>query len=788
MEKTVVKDYTQRAIELIRTNWQKLRRWRQAREPETTVSLLWKLFMVAVLLVWLYVEAVDHNFLGLFGASPSVDKLQNPRIVQASELYTADDVLLAKYYRENRTPVTYEEISPILINALIATEDVRFYEHAGIDATGILAAFRDAIEGDGRGASTITQQLAKNLYKTREKESEGYFYKVPVLSTLVIKTKEWLTAIKLERTYSKQDILTLYLNTVDFGSNSFGIKIAANTFFNTSPDSLNAQQAATLVGLLKATTLYSPVLNPKNSLARRNVVLAQMTKYNFLAPPAYDSISKLPLGLNYRVENYYQDGAATYFRNAINSYLNEWCGYNGYDLYTDGLRVYTTIDTRFQKLAEEAVQEQVGQLQRRFDQHWAGKNPWVDENDQEIPGFIENAAKRTSYYKALQKRYPQNPDSVDRLMNTPRKMTVFTWAGEKDTTLSAMDSIRHYKRFLHAGMITMEPFTGHIKAWVGGVNFKHFQYDHVRQGRRQPGSTFKPFVYLAALDKGYSPCDRITDYRVTINYQENGQPKSWTPRNANWVYSGQDMTLRHALGRSINTITAQLTEKIGPETVVDYARKLGITSPVKPVPSVGLGSSDVSIYEMVGAYGTFVNQGVHTQPIFISRIEDRYGNVIHQFEPMQQRVVSPETAWLMLYMLRGGIEEPGGTSQNLWSFNIFGNGNEFAAKTGTSSNHSDGWFMGLTKDLVTGVWVGGDDRSIHFRTSALGEGSKTALPIYGTYMEKLYADPSLNVKKGPFPKPSTRITKKYYCPTVLQSDLDSAKSNFSDIQPIEIIR
>jgi penicillin-binding protein 1A len=339
--------------------------------------------------------------------------------------------------------------------------------------------------------------------------------------------------------------------------------------------------------------------------------------------------------------------------------------------------------------------------------------------------------------------------------------------------MSPLDSIKHHKRFLHTGLLSMDPYTGYIKAWVGGVDYKSFKYDHVKQGKRQAGSAFKPFVYLTALERGYSPCDQIKDYRVTINYVENGEAKSWTPRNADWVYSGRDMTLRHALGRSINTVTAQLTEKVGPSNVVKYAKRLGITSPLKPVPSVGLGSNDVSVYEMVGAFGTFVNEGVWTEPTFVLRIEDSKGNIVHQFTSKHKRVLNPETAWLMLHMLKGPIEEPGGTAQNLWSFDVFKNGNEFGAKTGTTSNHSDGWFMALTKDLVTGVWVGGDDRSIHFRTSALGEGSKTALPIFGKYMEKVLADPSLGIKPGPFPKPAIKIKRKYYCPTAWRPVRDS---------------
>jgi len=734
------------------------------RKRRTKVQKLWIAYAVLLGLVWFYFSSVQHNAFNLYGAMPTIDKIQNPKIDRASDLYTADGKLIGRYYKENRNPVGFNEISPNVINALIATEDVRFYQHSGIDFKGLLSAAWDALRGDARGASTISQQLAKNLHKTRQKGSGGALAAVPGLSTLVIKTKEWLAAIDIEQVYTKEEILTSYLNTVEFGSNAFGINTAAKTFFNTAPDSLSVQQAALLVGVLKAPTYYSPVLNPDNALRRRNVVLSLLAGQGYLTAAEKDSLSKLPLGLNYHPEAN-QDGPDDYYRTAMNSFLNKWCEENGYDLYADGLKIYTTIDSRFQEKAETAVQEQMRDMQRRFDQHWKGRNPWVDENDKEIPGFIEMVAKRTSLYKRLQQRFKQHPDSINIVLNTPRKMQIFTYDGVKEVEMSPLDSIRHHKRFLHTGLLSMDPYTGYIKAWVGGVDYKSFKYDHVKQGKRQAGSAFKPFVYLTALERGYAPCDQIRDYRVTINYVENGEAKSWTPRNADYVYSGRDMTLRHALGRSINTVTAQLTEKVGPSNVVKYAKRLGITSPLKPVPSVGLGSNDVSIYEMVGAFGTFVNEGVWTEPIFVLRIEDSKGNIVHQFTPRHKRVLNPETAWLMLYMMRGPIEEPGGTAQNLWSFDVFKNGNEFAAKTGTTSNHSDGWFMAINKDLVTGVWVGGDDRSIHFRTSALGEGSKTALPIFGRYMEKVLADPSLGIKPGPFPKPSVKIKRKYYCPT-----------------------
>jgi penicillin-binding protein 1A len=747
----------------------------QVKEPKkkrsvykSIVGFSWKIFLLGLTVATVYLVSVEYNFFYLFGSSPSLDKLENPRSDQASELYTADGKLIGKYFRENRSPVSYKEMSPTLIKALIATEDARFYEHSGIDPAALFGAVYDNLRGENRGGSTITQQLAKNLYKTRTDDSKGVLGHIPGLNIIISKTKEWLTAIKLEQRYTKEEILAMYLNTVDFGSNSFGIQVASKTFFSTSPDSLKTEQAAVLVGLLKAPTYYSPRFNPENATRRRNTVLVQMAKYGYLPQAAADSLSKLPLVLDYRVENHY-DGPATYFRGAVADFMKEWCKQNGYDLYRDGLKVYTTIDSRIQAHAEAAMEQQMRTLQRRFDNHWKGKNPWVDERNKEIPGFIEETIKRTDYYKRLKKKHGDNVAAINKELNTPREMKVFTWDNperEKKMTLSPLDSLRYYKRFLHGGMMTMDPYTGQIKAWVGGINYKYFKYDHVKQARRQPGSTFKPFVYAAAIDNGYSPCDKIVDRPVTINYVEKGEKKSWSPTNADWVYTGAPMTLRRAMGKSVNSITAQLTELVGWETVVDYAHRLGISSPLDKVPSIGLGPSDVSVYEMVGAYSTFPNHGFYTTPAFITRIEDRNGNIIHQFMPEQKKVLREETAFLMMHMLKGGMEEPGGTSQALWEYDLW-KGNEIGGKTGTTSNHSDGWFMGVSKDLVTGVWVGGEDRSIHFRTSQLGEGSKTALPVYGLYMERLYEDKQLGITRGRFPGPTVKISKKYNCTTVL---------------------
>ncbi|MBO9699611.1 MAG: transglycosylase domain-containing protein [Sporocytophaga sp.] len=692
---------------------------------------------------------------------PGVEDLENPSSDQASEIYSADNILLGKYFRENRSPVDLTQISPNVVNALVSTEDVRFYEHSGIDAKGFFAIFWYMVKGDQRGSSTLSQQLAKNLFKTRNDEFQGILGYVPVVNVLLYKAKEWMLAIKLERNYTKEEIINMYLNTVDFGSNAFGIKVAARTFFNTSPDSLTIEQSATLVGALKATTLYNPVYRPENSLERRNVVLDLMVQNNILDAKDYDSIRKIPLKVDFKVENS-TDGIATYFRGVLNKYLLKWCKENGKDLYGDGLKIYTTIDSRMQKHAEDAVAEHMKVVQKKFFEHWKGQNPWRYENKKEITNFIEDASKKTLTYKMLVKKFGEGHDSINIVMNTPVQMTVFSWEGEKDTIMSPLDSLKYYKHFLHSGFMSMDPSSGEIKAWVGGINYKYFKYDHVKQGKRQPGSSFKPFVYAAAIEKGYTPCYLLPDAPITFRYEENGEMKTWSPKNADWVFTGDSMTLRQAIGRSINSIAAQVLKLIGIDAVINEAKKLGITSKLEPVPSICLGSSDVSVYEMVGAYSAFVNSGVWVEPYFISRIEDRNGNILHEVIPKTRDALSEDVAYVMVHMLKGGVEERGGTSQALFKYNIF-RGNEVGGKTGTTSNHSDGWYMGITKNLVSGVWVGGEDRSIHFRTSQLGEGSKIALPIFGLYMEKVYSDDSLNIPKGYFKRPK-KLSININCP------------------------
>jgi len=682
----------------------------------------------------------------------------------ASELYTADGKLIGRYYKENRTPVNYDKISPQLINALVATEDVRFFKHSGVDVRSLISSTVSTATGDKRGASTITQQLAKNLYRTRNNKSQGLIRYVPVVRTIVYKLKEWMTAYKIEQQYDKEKILTMYLNTVPFGNNTYGIKTAAKVYFNKDPYKLQVEESAMLVGMLKATTTYNPEKNPEKAIERRNVVLSQMQKYNYITEAENKKYSARPLKLSIgKVEEVTQDD--TYLRSAVARYLDKWCEENGYNLYEDGLKIYTTIDSKLQKYAEEAVAEHMKILQRRFENVWSGQNPWRDSEGKEIPDFLEKTAQRLPYYSFLKRKYSNNQDSIDHYLNVKKKMKIFSWNGEKQVNYSTMDSIEYYAKILNTGMLTMEPKTGHIKVWVGGINFKYFKYDHVNQAKRQAGSTFKPFAYLTALENGMTPCDRFVDRPVRIEYQENGKTEFWEPKNASYSFSGREMTLRHAMARSVNSITAQITEKVGWENVVEAAHKCGIESHLESVPSVSLGSNDVSVFEMVKAYGTFLSEGQKTDPVLVSKVTDRDGNTLGEFIAKKEKVLSEEIAWLMLYMFRGGMEEPEGTSQALWEWDLWKKGNQIGGKTGTSSDYVDGWYMGITKDLVTGIWVGCDDRSIHFRTSETGEGSKTALPIFGRFMEKVYRDPTSGYTYGAFPKPKVPIEREYNCPT-----------------------
>lgn len=739
---------------------------RPGRGSRRWIRLIWLGFFLVVGAVVFFGWAVSANFMSLFGPLPSLERLENPKPPVPSILYSADGVELGRYYRENRAPVPLDSMAPVLIQALRATEDARFEEHAGIDLTALFSAVAAGARGDKRGASTITQQLAKNLFKTRGNvNAKGPLNRVPGLKTLVVKIKEWIVAVQLERTFTKPEILQLYLNTVDFASNSFGVKVAARTFFGTTPAALNAQEAAMLVGMLKAPTAYSPRFQPEAARARRNVVLDQMGKYGFLKADDVRALQATPLELNYQPDLHI-DGPQAYYRTAIGQALEAWCDAHNRDLYADGLRFYATLDTRYQALAEESVREQLKLLQPRFDNYWRSHGaPWADEKGKEIPGFIADAMRRTPYYQLLRKRYHGDTTLIGQELRRPRPMMVYAMKGPQEMTLSPLDSLAYYKRLLRCGMMTMNPNTGQILAWVGGADFNFFKFDHVKQARRQPGSTFKPFVYLTAIDKGYSPCDRLRDQRITINYEENGEQKEWQPNNVTRSYTGSNMTLRYAMGRSVNSVTAALTQKVGWSEVARYARRVGITSPLLAVPSIGLGSGgDVSVYEMVNAYSTFANGGFRNEPQLLARVEDRNGNIIEVLQPRQKRVLRAETAYLMQHMLLGTMQEPGGTSQSLWDYpGLWKQGNEIGGKTGTTSNYSDGWYMGVTQDLVTGTWVGAEDRAVHFRTSSTGEGGKTALPVFGRYMVKLY-DAGL-AERRPFQRPKKLNLPKLNCYT-----------------------
>ena len=712
----------------------------------------------------LYLVAVDINFLWLFGKSPDMATIKNPITNQATEIYSADSVMIGKFFSENRTPVKYEEVNPVFWKALVDTEDERFYRHFGIDFQGVFAAIKDyAVHNDARGASTITQQLAKNMFRVRTQYSTGLLGKVPGLKILIMKSKEWITAVKIERLFTKKEILTMYANTVDFGSNSFGIKTACKTYFGNTPAELTAEQAAVLVGMLKATTYYNPRLNPENSLRRRNTVLNNMVIHGDLTQAQYDSLKSIPIKLDYSVESTY-DGQATYFREAVANYLRDWCKENGYDLYNSGLKIYTTVDTKMQKYAEEAAKKQMKTVQRNFNNHWGKTNPWQDENHKEIPNFIENLAQKLPVYKYLTNKYPNDPDSVTYWLNKPHKVKVFDYEkGTIEKEMSTMDSIRYMERFMHCGFVAMEPATGHVKAWVGDIDFDTWKYDKVT-AMRQPGSTFKLFVYAEAMNQGLTPCDKRLDAYISMKVYDKFQKKevTWAPTNANGYFTGDSMPLKAAFAQSINSVAVRLGQEVGIDNIVRTAHAMGIKSPLDNTPSLALGSSDVNLLELVNSYCTVVNDGKAHEPVLVTRILDRDGNEIYVAPTEQRQAISYKSAFLLQQLLLGGLREPGGTSMSLWRFVSKFNDTEFGGKTGTSNNHSDAWFVGISPNIVVGAWVGGEYRSIHFRTGALGQGSRTALPICGYFLESVLGDPAFKKYHGKFAKPTDEIEYDMY--------------------------
>ncbi len=735
-----------------------------------------------------YLIMVDVNFLWLFGKSPSLRAIMHPKTIQASELYSADGVMIGKYFSENRTPVAYEEINPVFWKALIDTEDERFYHHFGIDFQGVFAAAKDfVVHHDARGASTITQQLVKNMFRVRTEYSTGLLGNIPGVKMLIMKSKEWITAVKIEMFFDKKDILTMYANTVDFGSNAYGIKTAAKTYFGTTPKELTPEQAAILVGLLKATTYYNPRTNPDNSFKRRNVVLDNMLRHKDLTREAYDTLSKKPIQLDYSVENNY-DGQAQYFREAVADELHDWCKDNDIDLYRDGLKIYTTIDTRMQKYAEQAAKRQMRIIQRNFNNHWSGQNPWQDERHQEIPNFIEDLAKKLPYYKYLSQRYDNNTDSINYYLNLPHPVKLFDYdEGIIEKNISTLDSIRYMEHFMHCGFVAMEPETGHVKAWVGDLDFRTWKYDKVKS-MRQPGSTFKLFVYAEAMNQGITPCDTREDsyFSMKVFDSKKNEEVLWAPTNANGRFSGANVTLKQAFAMSINSIAAKLGQECGIPNIVKTAHDMGIKSKLDATPALALGSSDVNLLELVNAYCTPVNDGKTHNPVLVTRIVDRDGKEIYTAPEEEKQVLTYKSAFLLQQLLQGGMQ---GTSSALgrWT-NQFARDTDFGGKTGTSNNHSDAWFVGVSPHLVVGAWVGGEYRCIHFRTGALGQGSKTALPICGDFLEQVLGDPAFKMYRAKFDKPhDTDITMQMYsCGGYFKEPADSDSIASDSIQHIEL--
>ncbi len=751
---------------LIETIKRKINKLLSIRKPWITkaIKYIWIAFLCFFLGFPLYVFTVSIDLFGLYGGMPSIKEVENPENDLSSEVISADGVTLGRYYRNSGSQVRYEELSADLVNTLIISEDHRFYDHSGLDLPAYLrVAFGLLTLNPQGGGSTITQQLAKNLYTMNpDRNLDGLLSHLGKIPRRVIqKTKEWIISVKLEENFTKDEIIAMYLNTATFSSNTFGIKVAAETYFSKEPDSLNIQESSVLVGMLQAATLFDPKRNPETSLRKRNEILYKIYRqgYKMKTREQYDSMRALPLELKYNIQNH-NEGLATYFRTVMGNYLMAYCKERGIDLWNSGLKIYTTIDSRMQKYAEDAVNEHMKVLQKQFFAEWAKRkrNPWSDENGGELKDFLNKRIRQTDAYKVYAEKYGEKSDSLAIMLKLKKPMTIFTWDGERDTLFSSYDSLAYYKRFLQTGLMSMDPNTGHIKAWVGGFNHKYFKFDHVRQGKRQPGSTFKAFVYGLAMENGYSPCHPMKD----ISPQFKVPGGTWSPKNADGGYgTGRVETIRQAMARSTNSITAQVMQALGAENVVEFAHRVGIESDLDAVPSLCLGVSDVSLYELVGAYSTFVNGGISTQPLFITRIEDKNGNVIENFVPKTRQAIDEQSAYKMVYMLRGGAEEEGGSSLGLpRELRI---DNEIGGKTGTTNDASDGWYMGATHDLVTGVWVGGDERAVRFPSWDFGQGARTARPIWAKYMMAVYNDASTGIVKGQFKRPSTGLDVSLDC-------------------------
>ena len=729
---------------------------------------------------------------GLFGPMPDLQQLENPKTNLATQIIASDGLVLGKFfYNENRTPIAYETLPKPLVEALIATEDERFYEHSGIDFKGTLRAF--AYLGSRGGASTISQQLARQLFVGAH--ASNTFYR------LVQKVKEWVLAVRLESRYTKKEILTMYLNIYDFNYQADGIESAARIYFNKKPYELNIQECATLVGMLKNSSLYNPIRRAELTKRRRNIVFQQMYRNNLFDLQTLDSLKQLPLEIDYTPQSH-REGLATYFRAYLQEFMNRWLRENPkpdgtkYDLFRDGLKIYTTVDSRFQDLAEQAMNDHMKNLQKEFFRQNTVKlnptAPFLDLREGEIDTLLKRAAYRSERWRKWSNR-GVDEELILKSFYDEVPMTVFSWKGEIDTIMTPMDSIRYYKHFLRSSLMSMEPQTGHVKAWVGGFNYKHFQYDQVKQGRRQIGSTFKPFLYATAIDQlKLSPCDQLPDALFCIEAMKHGNTNAWCPKNSGDRY-GRIRTLKNALANSVNTVSARLMDQVGPLPVISLTRKMGITSRIPPVPSIALGTPDISLFEMVGAYSTFVNKGIYVKPVIITRIEDKNGLVLFEVVPETTDVLSEEVAYIALNLMEGvtqhgsgarlrhsGFDENNSIYKQVVTGYPFSFENAIAGKTGTTQNQSDGWFMGMVPNLATGVWVGGEDRSIHFKDIGYGQGATMALPIWANYMKGLYNSPELGVSQDPFSEPGV-ITIRLDCESIEKQQLLNTDTQEEDL-------
>ena len=755
------------------------------------IKLFWSLFVAGILIV---ASIFGSAALGFFGPMPPLEQLENPKTNLATQIISADGEILGKFfYNDNRTPISFDELPPHLVEALVATEDERFYAHSGIDFRGTFRAI--AYLGKRGGASTITQQLARQLFvgvRSRNK-----------VQAITQKIKEWVLAVNLERRYTKEEILAMYLNIYDFGYQADGIQSAAKIYFNKTPMTLSMEEAATLVGMLKNSSLFNPKRRPEMTQKRRNVVFQQMFRNKFISEAERDSLQRQPLTLDFTPDSH-REGLATYFRTYVQQYMQQWVKENPkadgerYDIYRDGLRIYTTIDSRLQALGEQAMEQHMKKLQAEFFlQNTPDLNPtapFLELREGEIDTLLERSARRSERWRAL-RASGKDEESIWASFKVPTPMTVFSWKGDIDTVMTPLDSMRYYKHYLRAAMMSMDPVNGHVKTWIGGFDYTHFQYDQVRQGRRQIGSTFKPFLYATAIDQlRLSPCDILPDALFCIEPMKFGNVEAWCPKNSGDKY-GQMRTLKNALANSVNTVSARLMDKVGPTPVVNLAKKMGITSYLPRVPSIALGTPDISLFEMVGAYSTFANKGIYVKPITITRIEDKNGTVLFEVSPETRDVISEESAYVTLNLLKGVTE--GGSGQRLrhnvaeenYAYQAVVTGypyeftNPIAGKTGTTQNHSDGWFMGMVPNLVTGVWVGGEDRAVHFDNIAYGQGASMALPIWALFMKSVYDNPALAISQEDFEAPEV-VGIPIDCVPVDPDELNRLKEKEEDLDEL----